>query len=224
MNTLYLATVSYPPNPAACYVRLQMPQTDSHLPLSIKAAFSSIPREQLTEGAIVEVERTQYTDARRYRVARVIENVGSVQPAIGEKRYVRFFLAPRYFASNKNSGSNSMHRDTCVDILGRCFGPPCENGSWRSRMIEQHNGFHILCTPAQFGEFIIERYDANECINGIKDLKPEVHLCKPLTPTLYSQVAEETGITRFVVQRVLAAAKIADSIIGKPTYIDVTEN
>lgn len=83
---------------------------------------------------------------------------------------VNFFLPERYF--RRVSTKNSFPRDKMVDILRRCFG--MRHDESQNLMLSSPEGFYIECRPDQFTRFIIERYEAAECTNGIRDLKPQI--------------------------------------------------
>ena len=99
-----IGRVSYPPNHQAYYVRVNIPQ-DGGIPLSIKATFSGFDRCDLKKGDIVEVERTDPNDARRYGVTRLFTESarpGCVdvvepedEPMIDGR--VQFFLSHYYY-------------------------------------------------------------------------------------------------------------------------------
>jgi len=111
---------------------------------------------------------------------------------------VRFFLPYRYFQTRPSS--NAMSRDTCVRVLVQAFGnTAC---FWRSQMERHTDGFWIRCRPSQFARFIVHRHDADECINGVKDLRPAI--VGEHDP--YQRVADATGVDRNSVKRVLLAA------------------
>jgi hypothetical protein len=77
-----------------------------------------------------------------------------------------------------------MRAETCQKVLKRAFNMSFSE----SRMLmakNSYNGFQIVCRPSQFARFIVYRFDTDECINGIKDLAPEL-----FTPTtVYDDVA-----------------------------------
>ena len=165
----YYGTVSYAPNHQACYVRMSISQPDG-IPLCIKATFVDFNRKRLKKGTVVSVERTTQHDARRYKVIQIFDE-GDSDMATSKDR-VRFFLPPKYFSDNSRLSASTMGRSTCKRILLQAFG--MDNGE-SERMIQNHSdGFTILCRPSQFARFIVYRHDANECINGIKDLRPEI--------------------------------------------------
>lgn len=84
---------------------------------------------------------------------------------------VKFYLPFRYFQTRP--GSNGMCRSTCVTILTKSFGL-CD-ADWNRLMCEQPDGLWIVSRADQFGKFIVLRHDANECINGVKDLKCQMY-------------------------------------------------
>lgn len=123
------------------------------------------------------------------------------------KDRVRFFLPPRYFSLSQapgrhfSPGSSGMSRETCVDILKRVF----HMDSAESHMMMHHNptGFTIICRPSQFARFIVLRHTAGECINGIRDLVPE--LVDPSAVDPYRCVADKSGVSLDDVRCVLNA-------------------
>lgn len=113
---------------------------------------------------------------------------------------VRFFLPYKYFQTTRTSQS-TMSRATCIDVLTDSFGG--QRAHW-GRMMELYvEGFWIICRPSQFARFIIYRCQANECINGIKDLKAELIGQQDF----YSQLARAAGvhIDRESLQRIVRA-------------------
>ena len=71
-------------------------------------------------------------------------------------------------------------------------------------MMQQHpSGFSIICRPSQFARFVVYRYEADECINGMKDLRPVIVDAHEFDPQ--QEVADSVGVSKAVVMRVLAA-------------------
>jgi hypothetical protein len=104
---------------------------------------------------------------------------------------VKFTLVPRYFNGTVGS-SNSFPRKPMQDILRDVFGLQRHETDCLMNTGEYH-GFEIECTPEQFGYFIIRRYQANLCVNGVKDLAPKlIPKCKSDSETPYIFVADRT--------------------------------
>lgn len=133
---------------------------------------------------------------------------------------VRFFLPGKYFSSAAGLGTNSMRRGTCKGILLRAFG--MDNGE-SERMIQGNSyGFTVVCRPSQFARFIVYRYEADECINEIKDLRPEF---VPKTD-VYDRVAWVTGVDRDAVKLVMIAIDYGTGLPPRCTenVVDVSGN
>ena len=115
------------------------------------------------------------------------------------KDRVRFTLLPRYFQSGKRR-QNGFHRDTMMHVLKHAFGMTQVEST--DLMDHYPNGFEIECRPSQFARFIILRHDANEGINGIRDLEPRiVQPSKPMDP--YQRVAEKLDLCPDTVRAVI---------------------
>lgn len=128
---------------------------------------------------------------------------------------VRFFLPKKYFQYNKST--NGMLKSTCVDVLNSAFKMSCQES--REIMDAHRDGFYILCRPSQFARFIVYRNDAGECINGIRDLHPEI-----IDPDHFNKaVAKVAGASLREVTRVLEAFKTcgADISYGCPALVDI---
>ena len=199
----YYGTVSYAPNNRACRVRVSISQPNG-IPLCVKAIFGKSDRHRLTKGAVVGVERALQDDATRYAVTHVyddrkehLDRGDSTMSASKDK--VRFFLPHRYFQTHFPLSGNGMRRDICKNILFRAFGMGREESE--ARMHRFPDGFWIECRPSQFARFIVYRHEDGQCINGIKDLKPEI--VGPLT--LPEKIARRTGVDEHHVRRVMAA-------------------
>lgn len=135
--------------------------------------------------------------------------------------HVKFFLPSKYFQRQRTS--NGMSRGTCEAILKKAFGL---YDSDLDRLMRGHTeGFTIVCRPSQFARFIVYRADANECINGVKDLKPE--LFKPRN--LYTELSEQFSVSECTVKglaRALGYAHGGDSHVAGPqcNFVDVSKN
>jgi len=70
-----IGRVAYDPSHRCCYLRVNVPQ-ESGLELSIKASFTGWGYGLFEKGDLVEVQRTDPSDARRYRVTRLIKQSG----------------------------------------------------------------------------------------------------------------------------------------------------
>ncbi len=216
IGKLYYGTVSYPPNRQAYYVRVMVSSPGEDLPLSVKATFEKFSRDALGQGTIVRVERTDPDNHCKYRVAEVLNQTKEETDMAMSKDRVRFFLPHRYFQNSARNGNNRMSRDTCKDVLCKAFGM---SRSESDHMMRWHpEGFTILCRPSQFGRFIVYRYDTNECINGVKDLQPEV-IPKP---DVYDDVSRITGVERDSVKRVATALGYSCRSPGISSQIDVS--
>lgn len=144
---------------------------------------------------------------------------------------VTFFLPTRYFTGRASRGSNGMSRSTCIKVLSKAFGPPaqhCTVGGWTEVFDLHQNGFNIVCRPSQFARFIVYRHDADECINGIKDLAPVLAL--PVVPeTLYDNLAKQfakEGVLHNVTKRLLCQANIENVALENTpdAWFDVSRN
>ncbi len=217
----YYGTVSYAPNSHACYVRVSISQPDG-IPLCIKASFGPLGRHLLKKGAIVCVERASHRDARRYIVTEVIgdrqnqTDEGDSDMAMSKDK-IQFYLPYRYYQATRGPGSNGMSRCTCKRVLRQSFDmddQECE------RLMQNNSaGFGILCRPSQFARFIVHRYEADECINGIKDLRPEI----VYAVDVYQDAAHKVGISRATVLSVLRILRIEDVPSETRGTIDVSK-
>lgn len=219
----YMATVSYAPNEQACYVRCKVSRPNEKLPLSIKASFTGIPREFLIEGTIVKVMRSSMTDHTKYNVVDMVCNNGVSDivssPGKMSQDRIQFILPPRYFQTRQTS--NGMRRETCVNILAEVFGL-CP-ADWNRFMCQYPHGITILCRPSQFARFIVRRFEADECINGVKDLDPSIELStKPVT--LYDQAAHVFGSSLSFVHEAMGKLGISNHVYERPDVIDVSKN
>lgn len=131
------------------------------------------------------------------------------------KDRITFFLPPRYFTGTPSSSTNGMSRATCLTILGKAFGPPRQHtrcSTWNEVMDLWSCGFRIVCRPSQFARFIVYRANANECINGIKDLNPAI-VPEQKPETTYSKLEKrfcEEGISGAITRRLLHEACVKD--------------
>jgi len=107
-----------------------------------------------------------------------------------------------------------MRRATCIEVLQKAFNmSPSESGGL---MHSRSEGFEIICRPSQFARFIIYRHEAGECINGIRDLQPEL----VEADDRYTAIANSTGVHRAAVKLVLQAVNWQGR--PDPTVIDVS--
>lgn len=116
------------------------------------------------------------------------------------KDRVRFFLPHRYFQEGHSIPTNNMRGSICRDILFRAFGIPCSESA--KLMRRWPNGFYITCRPSQFARFIVFRHEDGNCINGIKDLEPEIIKAEL---DYYDHIVSLTGVRRSDVKNVIAA-------------------
>lgn len=84
-------------------------------------------------------------------------------------------------------------------ILWSAFGMTNVEGC---ELMTQHpDGFEVECRPSQFARFIVLRYQANEGINGIRDLEPKMG-----PPTehkdIYERVSDTCGLSVIEVKNV----------------------
>ena len=147
-----------------------------------------------------------------------------------DRELIKFFLPSRYFVRTRTDrNSNAMRRETCINVLLKSFGVPYKNSpthpgtAWADVMAQHHEGFSIVCTPAQFGYFIMYRYDADECINGIKDLRPEPYKHEDV----YDRLANQFSVPKCTVKglaRALGYHNGDESHCVKPTcnVVDVS--
>lgn len=98
---------------------------------------------------------------------------------------IRFFLPPHYHQAPSDNpyrhhfNTNGMTRDICAEVLERAIPLKKHVGnspriSWERVLKQNKDGFFILCNDDQFGRFIAFRHLIGRCVNGIRDLDPEV--------------------------------------------------
>ena len=104
------------------------------------------------------------------------------------KDRVRFYLPARYFQSGQR-GQNGFSAGTMQRILQRAFD--MTHGESACLMDRNRLGFHIECRPSQFARFIVYRYEANEGINGVRDLEPTL---ADAVESPLKRIARKTGI------------------------------
>ena len=109
------------------------------------------------------------------------------------KDRVTFYLPYRYFTSQHTT--NGMTKETCMRVLNASFGMSASE--MEGLMFANPSGFTIVCRPSQFARFIVFRDQADECINGIRDL------CLKLGPAevdkpklLHAAVADSLALPR----------------------------
>ncbi len=139
---------------------------------------------------------------------------------------VRFFLPSRYFHSGHSDNSGGMCRATCVKIFRKAFDICTTDGRHLTNNNEQ--GFEIVCRPDQFARFIVLRYQAGECVNGIKDLTPKFFRGPIDPPDVYDEVVEQFNVPRNVavgIARKLGYYFKDDShcVKPKPHVVDVSD-
>ncbi len=143
------------------------------------------------------------------------------------KDRVRFTLPQRYFqgASRRPNGFN---RITMLGILRGAFS--MTHAESVGLMDHYPNGFEIECRPSQFGRFIVLRHDANEGINGVRDLEPRI--VQPSKPMDVYQCAalelEHLGLTPNGVREVAVCLNklhndLCRSTPAYPKSIDVSQ-
>lgn len=118
------------------------------------------------------------------------------------KYVVEFFLASRYFQT-KSTSSSTMLRSTCINCCTCAFGFDID---WATVMHRQSEGFFIICTPEQFTAFLMNRYHADECNNGFKDLKPRYLPADRVG--FASEIAAKAGTTRDVVTNIASLLQL----------------
>lgn len=131
----------------------------------------------------------------------VVTQVQKEEPMDNKKTLVHFTLPSRYFTGSRSPGNNGMSRETCQRVLRDAFSLPIM--TWHDIMARNSNGFDIVCRPDQFARFIVARFEADECINGIKDLNP--HYVAPRDA--YDDIADRVGLDRAKVIDVLKAVE-----------------
>lgn len=134
------------------------------------------------------------------------------------KDRVQFFLPHRYFVEGPAS-INHMSRDDCKRVLGKAFSLGLDEGD--RLMDENPNGFTIVCRPSQFARFIIFRYMYGNCINGVRDLEPELQPKDNFDP--YARAARELHMEQSCVRRVAEALGFVPSEKSRPNMIDVSK-
>lgn len=119
---------------------------------------------------------------------------------------VKFFLPYRYFQNGR--GGNGMAAIDCQKVLSSAFGMGAAGTA--KLMVLFPEGFWIVCRPSQFARFIIRRHEWGDCINGIRDLKPE--LIDDYRPkSWYETVGDSLGLSRGTVERVAEALGIDEN-------------
>ena len=134
------------------------------------------------------------------------------------KDRIKFFLGKKYFQQYKTA--NGMTKSSCVDVLLKAFNMHPEES--REIMASGPEGFTILCRPSQFARFIVYRCDTLECINGVRDLKPQ--LVDAMTHI--KDISDDAGVSISLVTRVLNALEGGGAVITyrepQGTCIDVS--
>jgi hypothetical protein len=113
---------------------------------------------------------------------------------------VKFFLPYRYFQNGR--GGNGMAAEDCQKVLLSAFDITMAESA--SLMVMRPEGFWIVCRPSQFARFIIRRHEWGDCINGIRDLKPEL-IDNYREKDWYEVVGDKLGLSRGTVERVADA-------------------
>jgi len=194
----FIGTVSWPPSRQACYLRVSIPTWERNWPLSIKASFCDFDHHDFMKGDVVEVERSDPRDARRYRVLRLLKEVKPKKfltafQTLMEKRdqtmsnqkhfeHVRFTIGSKYFESYG-----------FANAMDRAFGT---HGAVYEKMQSTARAYGtatVVCRPSQFARFLIYRNDA-QITNGFKDLNPKLFTPKPQSDA-YAVFAKKVGIT-----------------------------
>lgn len=135
------------------------------------------------------------------------------------KDRVTFFLPSRYFQSGRRA-SNGFNRDTMQRVLNRAFGlSSCESNKL---MVANPCGFTITCRPSQFARFIVYRCDVDEGINGIRDLRPEVH-AERSQMDVYDEVARDLLLSRQVVKDIGDRLGFTLLSLGSKDSVDVSK-
>jgi hypothetical protein len=147
---------------------------------------------------------------------------------------VRFRLLPRYYTQTPTP--NGMHLPVCVRVLYDAFGDPPDGRSWEGILRDSPFGFPIVCRPSQFARFVIIRYERGNCINGIRDMEPEMFTPDPpvlLSEKVYREVAADMAqnrsypISRPTINLILEKAGVEDGPVKPETdekEIDVSQN
>lgn len=133
------------------------------------------------------------------------------------KDRVQFYLPHRYFA--KCHSDNHMSRDDCKKVLGKAFS--LGRDECGHLMDRNPNGFTIVCRPSQFARFIIFRHLWGHCINGVRDLEPELQPKDNFDP--YARAARELHMERSCVREVAEALGFVPSEKPRPNMIDVSK-
>jgi hypothetical protein len=100
---------------------------------------------------------------------------------------ISFYLAGRYFRDG--SRSNCCPRNVMQSILRDAFG--MELGESLMMMLDNPDGFEIVCRKDQFAVFIVLRHERFKGVNGIKDLRPK--LIKARSPVNTINVSDNNG-------------------------------
>ena len=91
-------------------------------------------------------------------------------------------------------------------------------------LMDNDGDFEIECRPSQFARFIVLRYDANEGINGVRDLEPRmVQPSSRAIKTLYEQVGDSIGVDSHVVKTVALTLAAWNLRPPKSVVIDVSQ-
>lgn len=116
---------------------------------------------------------------------------------------VKFFLHSKYYNFTNYGTRNGMNMANCQIVLQKSFNI----GLSESVNLFRNNptGFTIICRPSQFARFIVNRYKFGNCINGVRDLEPELFFPTPPQPQLdyYQTIAEKVGFNFVEVSTVL---------------------
>ncbi len=136
------------------------------------------------------------------------------------KDRVRFHLPPRYFQAGRSIGSNGFRRDTMKRVLLRAFGIANEECDGLMDC-STSQGFIIECRPSQFARFIVYRHEANEGINGVRDLGPELVTATARPEHPYGRISR---VLHLDVATVYKVARMLDSSSVDPyheVYADI---
>ncbi len=129
------------------------------------------------------------------------------------KDRVEFYLPPRYFQTA--AGHNGFARMTMQKILRGAFDMDFTESA--DLMKAYPHGFGIQCRPSQFARFIVYRHDADEGINGVRDLKPSLipGKCVVEADDVCQRIAQELGYSVSLVRRI--ACKLGNADYGEDT-------
>lgn len=223
-----IGIVTWPPNRQASYVRVNIPNWKDDIPLSVKATFTDFDWRDFEAGAVVEVERSDPRDARRFKVLRLMKAVApkseftialnmEVRNADEFRRNQKMDNRVRFFISYKYLQNKAIY-----PVMRQSLG--LDDSVARELYRQQANGFWVICREEQFARFMIYRNNAG-IQNGFMDLKADI---VPACGDIYERIASAAGVDRGVVKKVLLAlnysrATVEERLEMRTAEVDVSQ-